>query len=121
MRVLRFFPLEGYGYIGDETQRLKFRVEAFRREPEEPLPLQGERVRLLSGGVLRVDSPVLLEGEVRSFDSRKGWGFVQAGEIYFLHRSEMLSPWIPLLGEKVRFWSGEREGKLRALYPVRAV
>jgi cold shock CspA family protein len=124
LKVLRFFPFEGYGFVGDGTQTLKFRVEAFRRKPGEPLPLSGERVELCFlgdriSGVQRLELPICRTGRVKSFDSRKGWGFVEdPSQIYFLHRSEMLLPWIPLIGDRVQFWAGERDGKPRALYPT---
>ena len=95
------------------------------------LPVVGERVLVVvdeeddSPGakkalaVERVDSPFRLQGIVESFDSVRGYGWVigNDGVRYHLHASELYDPDVELAdGSNVRFVSGTRENRPRALY-----
>lgn len=118
----------GYGFCRHAGQRVFFRVEDFYRDsPDDPLPICGERVgvdRLVQGGrspraasLVRLSQPVRISGRVKSFDSDKGWGFIDhQGEAYFLHRSDLTVSFVPLIGSHVTFYAGVRRGKPRACY-----
>lgn len=119
---------QGYGFCQDRDQRYFFRVEDFRRlSADGPLPICGELVSVeavshsgkspRAKGLRRLVEPRLLLGQVRSFDSNKGWGFVSFdGEDYFLHRSDLTAPFVPVIGSLVQFYAGVRRGKRRACY-----
>lgn len=130
MEVDFFSVSQGYGFCEGGGQRVFFRVESFAKgHPEEPFPISGETV-LVEGviqgerspraqRVVRKHPPVRLQGKIKSFDSKKGWGFIDAedGSVLFMHRSDFLmSPFLPLVGSCVEFYSGSRRGKPRACY-----
>lgn len=134
MEVDFYSVSHGYGFCtGKGVPRTFFRVEDFLRfDPSEPLPLAGEPVivdRLIDAGpsksprantVQRVDAPVRLVGQVKSFDADKGWGFIDhEGEAYFLHRSDLVEPFLPVKGTDIAFYVGQRKGKPRACYVSR--
>jgi len=134
MEVDFYSVSHGYGFCtSHDLPRTFFRVEDFVRfDPEEPLPLAGEPVivdRLLESGpdksprastVQRVDAPRRLIGRVKSFDADKGWGFIDhEGEAYFLHRSDLVEPFLPVIGTPIEFYAGRRKGKPRACYVCR--
>jgi len=118
----------GYGFCVNETERYFFRVEDFGRGGvEAPLPICGERVvvgRIVQGGkspqamsICRLDTPTKLVGQVKSFDSGKGWGFVEHdNRNYFLHKSDLTTPFTPIIGSHITFYAGMRRGKPRACY-----
>ena len=118
----------GYGFCRSADQRVFFRIEDFHRVGVGgPLPICGERVSVgdvVDGGktpratdVRRKVRPESLTGRVRSFDPDKGWGFVEhGGEVYFLHRSDLSVPFVPIIGSQVVFYAGMRRGRPRACY-----
>ena len=118
----------GYGFCQDDGLRCFFRIEDFRRlSPDGPLPICGEPVSVESvvdGGksprasaLYRQRHPQLLRGQVKSFDSNKGWGFVtHGGETYFLHKSDLTTPFTPIIGSYVQFYAGVRRKRKRACY-----
>ncbi len=117
----------GYGFCQHGGERVFFRVEDFFREPDDPLPICGERVRadrIIHGerspraaSLTRAVRPKCLVGRVKSFDAVKGWGFIDhEGEAYFLHRSDLMVPFMPLIRSRVTFYAGIRRGKPRACY-----
>ena len=104
-----------------------FHADVFHRiSPQEPPPIAGEAVQVQVSGnaerpkaikVLRANPPCSLVGEVKSFDSGKGWGFIQhESESYFLHRSEMEGSWVPVRGSRVSFYPGLKDGQPRACH-----
>ena len=129
MRVDMYSISHGYGFcVPDKGEgRVFFRVEDFVAK-DEVLPLMGERVEVGSvvagrGGnprassVHRLTPPAPSLGVVSSFDVGKGWGFLQSGEIlYFLHRSDLLEKFSPIVGATLSFYAGVRRGKPRACY-----
>ena len=68
--------------------------------------------------VLRVCSPVAVEGIVETFDGQRGYGFLRGedGESYHLHRSELLEGRLPLQGQRALFFAGTRQGRPRACH-----
>jgi len=122
----------GYGFCTDADQRVFFRIEDFQRKsPDAPLPICGERVsvdRIVAGGrsprassLTRLSNPERVTGRVKSFDSTKGWGFIDhRGDHYFLHRSDLSEPFVPITGSLVTFYAGTRRGKPRACYVLPA-
>lgn len=135
MRVDLYSMVNGYGFCAPvETgdPRVYFRVEDFvRLSAEEPLPLAGELVEVpeVIGGqgrsprarsVKRINSPQRLQGTVKSFDSTKGWGFIDHGpDVYFLHRSDLVVAFTPIIGSTVEFYGGTKKGRPRACYVCR--
>ena len=130
MVVELYATTHGYGFcVGEDLPRVFFRIEDFHRDAGDlVLPVAGEKVDIegwddaspspRASKVMRLSPPDSLEGTVKSFDSRKGWGFISTpdGETHFLHRSDMLQPFVPIIGTKVSFYSGLRRGKKRACH-----
>ncbi len=131
MRIDLYSVDQGYGFclpLQGDSPRVFFRVEDFTRlKAGGPLPISGEEVEVpevIEGSpsprartVLRVTEPLLLRGRVRSFDSNKGWGFVEVGsEVYFLHRSDLQEPFLPVIGTTISFYAGSRRQRPRACY-----
>ena len=131
MQVDLYSVDQGYGFclpLQGGTPRVFFRVEDFcRLDMEGPLPISGEKVEVpevIEGvpsprarTVLRVDKPVLQSGRVKSFDSNKGWGFIEAASgVFFLHRSDLRDPFLPVIGTAVSFYPGIRRDRPRACY-----
>lgn len=136
MRVDLYSMVNGYGFCqpvgeGGITDRVYFRVEDFvRLHPGEPLPIAGELVEVpdvVPGGrspraasVQRKQPPTRLQGTVKSFDPVKGWGFIERGpDLYFLHRSDLVEPFTPVIGSMLDFYAGEKKGRPRACYVSR--
>jgi cold shock CspA family protein len=135
MRVDLYSMVNGYGFCNpvEDTslERVYFRVEDFvRLGVDGPLPIAGELVEVaevVSGGkspraasVQRLALPERLQGTVKSFDSAKGWGFIQRGrDTYFLHRSDLVQPFTPVIGSTVMFYGGTKKGRPRACYVAR--
>ena len=136
MRVDLYSMVNGYGFcrpVGEGVirDRVYFRVEDFvRLHPGEPLPIAGELVEVpdvVPGGrspraasVQRKQSPTRLQGTVKSFDPVKGWGFIERGaDLYFLHRSDLVQPFTPIIGSVLDFYVGEKKGRPRACYVSR--
>lgn len=136
MLVEVYSPSGGYGFcIGEDAHRAYFAADAFVRAADEPPPVLGEPVDVRdvrpstdpkkadkARQVVRTQTPVKVMGRVRSFDHRAGWGFVQGsdGTQYFLHRSDMVLPWLPSAGDGVEFYAGFKNQRPRACY-VRSV
>jgi cold shock CspA family protein len=136
MRVDLYSMVNGYGFcdpVEDDPShgRVYFRVEDFvRLSVDEPLPIAGELVEVvevLSGGkspraasVQRLKPPQQMQGTVKSFDAAKGWGFIERGsETYFLHRSDLVVAFTPVIGSTVGFYAGTKKGRPRACYVSR--
>ncbi len=128
MRVDMYSISHGYGFcVALEGEgRVFFRVEDFVAS-DAVLPLMGESVevpQIVEGtgnpravSVHRTTSPTPCLGTVASFDVGKGWGFIRAGQIlYFLHRSDLLEKFSPLIGTTLSFYAGVRRGRPRACY-----
>ncbi len=141
MVVTMFTPARGYGFCGAlerdgsgketgaDKEPVYFYLDVFHRlVPGGPPPLVGEGVRVVrdktspkprATEVHRIESPLLRSGVVASFDTAKGWGFIEensTGESFFLHRSEMVTSSVPIRHQKVQFYGGIRDGKKRACY-----
>ena len=135
MKVDLYSMMNGYGFcvpVSGEGDRVYFRVEDFvRLDPGEPLPIAGEVVEVpgvtLNGGksprassVQRTVPPKKMQGTVKSFDSAKGWGFIERGpDLFFLHRSDLAATFTPVIGTAVEFYVGEKKGRPRACYVAR--
>lgn len=131
MLVELYSPSGGYGFCIGEGHRAYFAADAFVRATDGPPPIAGERVEVhgvrpssdsakadKARQVVRLDPPLRVTGRVRSFDHRAGWGFAEGadGKQYFLHRSDMVQPWLPAAGDGVEFFAGVRNNKPRACY-----
>lgn len=131
MLVEVYSPSGGYGFCVGADTRTYFAAEAFVRPSDGPPPIAGERVEVTgirqssdpkkadkARQVMRLDPPVKVMGQVRSFDHRAGWGFAESGDgtQYFLHRSDMVQPWLPAAGDGVEFFAGVRNNRPRACY-----
>lgn len=134
MRVDLYSMVNGYGFcdpVEEGSERVYFRVEDFvRLEAGEPLPIAGELVEVgdvATGGrspratsVHRLVAPQRVQGSVKSFDPVKGWGFIERGaDLYFLHRSDLVDPFTPVIGTTVEFYVGRKKGRPRACYVSR--
>jgi len=86
-------------------------------EPVEVEVLAGSR-GLHSSRVERTKPQELLEGNVRSYDSTKGWGFLAGPGQFgiFFHKGDFYIPWAPVIGSGVSFYLGEAKGKPRACW-----
>ena len=129
MKVDMFSVTNGYGFCSSkEGLRVFFRVEDFiKNSPEEPQPILGEPVEVQkivstegspkAVGVVRIDTPKIEVGEVKSFDSTKGWGFAESSlGIFFIHKSDFIEPFIPVIRSRITFYPGNKRGKRRACY-----
>lgn len=136
MRVTKYLARKMYGFLRDSSGREAFfHLGSFRpmdgeSEPIPPLP--GEMVEVTidfdlgvddkaprAGKVQRIREPERLLGVVSKFDDRSGYGFlVENGtdSQYFIHKSEVREGKSPLVGDRVEFYAGEREGKTRACH-----
>lgn len=126
-----YSPSGGYGFCVGKSRRVYFAADAFVRPTADPPPIAGERVEVhgirtssdpakadKARQVVRLDPPMKVTGQVRSFDHRAGWGFAESsdGKRYFLHRSDMVQPWLPAAGDRVEFFAGVRNNRPRACY-----
>jgi cold shock CspA family protein len=119
-----------YGFAASsESNEVFFHAQDFHRLVSGgPLPVLGEPVevenvtedsgrRPRAGLVRRLLTPEPLRGVVKSFDSRKGWGFVSYPDGQaFLHASEAMDGWLPVIGTEVEFYLGTKKGKPRACW-----
>lgn len=136
MLVEVYSPSGGYGFCVGGESRVYFAADAFVRTMGDPPPISGERVGVhevrpssdpkkadKARQVVRLDAPVRVVGRVWSFDHRAGWGFADGtdGTRYFLHRSDMVWPWLPAAGDGVEFYAGLRNNRPRACYAQPAV
>lgn len=66
----------------------------------------------------RCRAPRPLSGGVEIFDVQRAFGFIRGedGESYHLHRSEMVDGAVPVIGQTVMFYAGERQGRPRACH-----
>lgn len=131
MRVDLYSMVNGYGFceaVAEGGGRVYFRVEDFvRLDPEGPLPITGEIVEVTgtydqgksprASQVRRITCPERVQGTVRSFDAAKGWGFIERGaRMFFLHRSDLVQAFAPVIGTTVTFYAGAKKGRPRACY-----
>ena len=125
-KVLKFFPEKLYGFVerpgGGEAYFHQEHFHPGRWADVGPLPGEPVDAWFSEDGkratrVERKEAPSLCFGSVVSFDSKGGWGFIRAeGGEYFLHRSEVLRGLLPAAGQRVRFYSGRKNGQPRACY-----
>lgn len=128
MIVEMFSISQGYGFCSNYEQKVFFRVEDFlKHDIEDPQPILGEKVKVSSikfssstpkaFKVERINKPKKLKAQVTSFDSNKGWGFAKSEkEVFFIHKSDFVQPFIPIIGSSVYFYPGTKKGKNRACY-----
>tara|TARA_B100000282_G_C31643063_1_gene449451 strand:- start:128 stop:538 length:411 start_codon:yes stop_codon:yes gene_type:complete len=128
MIVEMFSISQGYGFCSNPELKVFFRVEDFlKHDIQDPQPILGEKVIVSSikhsnstpkaFKVERVDKPIKLKAKVTSFDSNKGWGFAKSEkEVFFIHKSDFVQPFIPIIGSSVYFYPGIKKGKNRACY-----
>ena len=128
--ISMFSPSGMYGFaLGPDGDEVFFHAQDFHRlEAGGPPPVLGESIevsdidaeagnRPQARSVRRLETQSLVEGRVKSFDSTKGWGFVEyAGGQAFLHASETMSGWLPVIGTQVEFYVGHRKGRPRACW-----
>lgn len=134
--VVKFLPEKLYGFCqGPDGDEVFFHAQDFHRVvPGGPLPILGEKVsvevaatsqgrRPRANRVLRMQVPCSAEGTVKSFDSNRGWGFVDFGEVEpaFFHMSDRAIPWMPVIGSRIQFFVGYKSGRARVCWatPVR--
>lgn len=126
-----FSPEGLYGFcLSQEGEEVFFHAQDFHRStPGEPPPILGEEVevgslimnqgnRAKASLVKRPRPPELLSGLLRSFDSRRGWGFVELEDTrnVFLHMSDRAEDWMPVIGTRISFYLGVKNGKTRACW-----
>ena len=131
MRISMYSPDRGYGFVTDGGTTVFFSATAFERlKPGGPPPVLGELVEVLgielkegkthprAKRVMRRAKPSILGGIVKRFDAKGGWGFVigDDGEEYFLHRSDIASTTMPVIGGRAIFYPCKRQGKSRACH-----
>jgi len=133
MVVEMFSISNGYGFcLSPNLGKVFFRVEDFRKlGTAEPQPILGESVLVgqiifsekspKSFEVTRIKTPLLLTGEVKSFDSTKGWGFAESYTgLYFIHKSDFMESFIPIIGTDIQYYNGKKKGRKRACYIKRS-
>lgn len=96
-----------------------------------PPPILGERVKVevdfskgeegkapRSSRVERITTPIAVEGIVEAFDVGRAFGFAKGedGISYHLHKSELLENRIPIVGQRIMFYAGLRQGRPRACH-----
>lgn len=124
---------QGYGFCsGEHYDKVFFRVEDFHKQhSSEPQPILGEKVLVTkikevgnspkSFCVQRIITPIQVDAVVQSFDSIKGWGFANCYlGTYFIHKSDFLESFIPVIGSTVNFYAGKKKGKNRGCYITRS-
>ena len=126
-----FSPSGLFGFCANsEGSEVFFHAQDFHRfESGEPAPILGEAVEIGPSHegegrrprvslVRRLNRPVLLVGSLRSFDSLRGWGFIelQGGENVFIHMSDRAVEWMPVIGSRIQFYRGSLNGKSRACW-----
>jgi len=136
MRVSKYFPDAGYGFTANKSNmEVFFHRDSFIRGSSaglSPPPIVGEEVEVSypyengrdsrnaprATEVVRKGSPQIQQGTVAEFDEDKGYGFIDAdhGASYYLHQSEMEGRSVPIIGNKVSFYLGQRGGKFRACH-----
>lgn len=113
-----FSPTGLYGFYCVGAEEVQFHVNRFQKlSTEGPPPIVGEAL-CVGDWVKRANPPILVGGHVISFDSNRGWGFIQSGnsERIFLHRSDCVEGWLPQIGGHVRFYQGYKKGRPRACW-----
>ena len=131
MWVTMYSPERGYGFVtGPSNETIFFSADAFERlVPGGPPPLVGEAV-IVEGveethrdhpralRVRRQARPLILNGRVKKFDVRSGWGFVVGSDKveYFLHRSDIIGKGVPVEGSSIVFYPCTRKSKPRACH-----
>jgi len=133
MQVDKYLPDKLYGFTEKDGEQVYFHVAVFEHGAWiEPPPIVGEPVDVeydpttaSDGKVARASKvqrqvePKLCRGVVDSFDVERGWGFIVPGDggpHVFLHRSEVEKGRLPIAGQTVRYYEGQRQGRLRAVY-----
>lgn len=135
MRVTKYLARKMYGFLRDASGREAFfHLGSFRPSDGEdsPIPpIPGEQMLVSidfdqdtnkaprADKVERLSTPTSRVGEVTKFDALSGYGFLEDSETqeqFFLHKSEIRKGKSPLVGDKVEFYAGEREGKTRACH-----
>jgi cold shock CspA family protein len=123
----------GFGKVPDTEEQFFFHLGDFRWIPGQssPPPVVGEWVQVeyddtqpkrgsapKASRVERLQQPLQVQGDVEQFDVGRGYGFIKGkdGKSYYLHRSDMDDPSIPVKGDRVRYFAGFKRGKPRACY-----
>ena len=126
--MVRYSPKNHFGWCSTEAGEVFFHARGFLKlRPSEPGPVYGEPVvlevqqgerGLRSNKVSRTAAQALLEGNVKSYDSTKGWGFLRqvGSDDIFFHKGDFSFPWVPVIGSAVTFYLGESKGKPRACW-----
>lgn len=134
MKVRKYIHERHYGFLSDNQGReVFFHASVFDGGQKEgsPPPVAGEEVLVSvdfegtsaevaarASRVRRLAEPPLLEGVVSSFNSDRGFGFIEGEDeiTYYLHRSEVLDGRLPLSGAKVHFRVSQQKHRARACY-----
>ena len=114
-------PSGFYGfYIMGDGEEFQFHANRFQKLfVEGPPPIVGEALCVCGELVRRVSPPPHTYGVVISFDSKRGWGFIEYGNSSsraFLHLSDCLGVWLPQIGKPVKFYEGFKNGRSRACW-----
>lgn len=130
MRVCLYVPEKLYGFCEADALQVFFHIGVFAIAEGEPPPILGEPVdveydpQVVKGPapralkVTRIERPLKLSGDVKSFDPKTGWGFIAGsdGRDYFLHRSDVVGNRMPVKGQRVSFYAGAKRGRPRACH-----
>jgi len=131
LTVAKYFPDRLYGFLrqADGSEAFFHLGDFSVGAVDEPPPVIGEEVEAeieardgerapKAVKVSRLLPPKLIQGKVDTFSEQKGWGFALSneGKSYYLHRSEVLGGKLPMAGQRVRFYGGFKNGRLRACY-----
>lgn len=68
--------------------------------------------------VVRQTPPLAMSGTVEVYETHRGFGFIKGddGNSYHLHRSEVMEDRLPVVGQRVMFYSGVRQSRPRACH-----
>ena len=131
LTVAKYFPDRLYGFLrqADGSEAFFHLGDFDVGAVDEPPPVIGEEVEAeiqasegdrapRASKVSRLVPPILIRGKVDSFSEQRGWGFALSddGESFYLHRSEVLAGKLPMVGQRVRFYGGFKNGRPRACY-----
>lgn len=131
LTVAKYFPNRMFGFLRSaEDEEVFFHLGDFDGHFwSDPPPIVGEQVEATvqeteegkapkAVQVRRLNEPTPVEGQVDSFSTENGWGFIAGddGQSYYLHRSEVLEGRLPMKGQRVAFYGGFKNRRPRACY-----